>query len=194
MSEPIFDITYWATRLNSAVAKGELHHAVFKCPLERWRNIERKHKEVLASLVFDSHSVLDAACGYGRLVDLMPKSWHGRYVGVDISPDFVHLAREKYTEHPCRPEFVVDDLRELKHVHGHFDWAVLVSVRPMVIRNVGHSAWDAIETKLKTVADRILFLEYDETAVGDVKDGCSKVLHGKRRGQDDGSGTTVVPS
>ena len=163
MPEPILDPRYWRKRLDTA---GEEHHAVFKCPLDRWRRIEEKHRRILATTILDHHSVLDAGCGWGRLLSLMPSTWDGTYVGVDLSTDFITKAAGRY---PGRM-FMVADLRQLPlGVIQIFDWAVLVSVRPMVKRNIGESQWDIMEKGLRAVANRLLYLEYDEDDEGSVE-------------------------
>jgi SAM-dependent methyltransferase len=164
MTEPISDPAYWARRLRN-VQEADLHMSVFKCPPDRWRRIEARHRAILAEHVRPSESVLDAGCGYGRLPTLLPDGWFGDYLGVDLCPDFIDLARKT---HPLR-RFMVCDLREL-HLKGLgvFDWCLLVSVKHMVIRNQGEAVWLEMETKLRTVARRLLFLEYDENDEGGV--------------------------
>lgn len=157
MAEPILDPAYWRSRLQTA-PYGCLHHAVFKCPKERWQRIEEEHRAVLAAQVEDTDCVLDAGCGYGRLLDLMPRTWTGGYIGVDLSPDFVLLAQQRYQLR----QFLVGDLRKLPFRDFEFDVAVLVSIRPMVRRNLGEAAWLEMQAELNRVSERLLFLEYDE--------------------------------
>lgn len=161
MPEPIFDPRYWADRLDKAT---HLHHAVFRCPLDKWERIEGVHRSILARLVGDTDSVLDAGCGYGRLLTLMPPSWCGDYHGVDLSPDLVAQARKNF---PART-FVVDDLRGIRYPGKVWDWGVLISIRPMVLRNAGQADWDEIESRLRRHCAKLLYLEYDETDEGEV--------------------------
>lgn len=165
MTEPILCPNYWKRRLQSA-PPGQPHHAVFRCPLERWQRIEAAHRRLLARHVGPSDSVLDAGCGWGRLLDLMPPGWSGDYLGVDLSPDFIDLAK---ILHRGR-HFAVGDLRDLSAFEGRaFDWAVLVSVRPMVRRNLGDGAWAQMEREVRRLARRVLYLEYDPEDEGDVE-------------------------
>ncbi len=169
--QPIFDPNYWSDRL----AKAKLRHeAVFKCPLEQWQAIEAKHREILAGHIRPHDSILDAGCGWGRLLGLLPDDWEGMYLGVDLSPDFVALARKCWHDYPHRERalFYVGDLRDLSTViepgGGRLPWAVCVSVRPMVRRNLGEAAWQEMEAQLRRVVSRILFLEYDPNDTGEV--------------------------
>lgn len=161
MTEPILDPSYWRRRLEQAQAAGELHLSVFRCPLERWQRIEAKHREILAQLIGPTDSVLDAGCGYGRLLDLMPASWQGMYCGVDLSPDLIDLANRQHSDRI----FYVGDLRSLPTpADVRFTWAILISVRPMVRRNCGDEVWQQMEAELRRVARKLLFLEYDPDA------------------------------
>lgn len=160
MTEPILSPDYWRQRLEQAK---ELHQAVFRCPLDRWQRIEARHRKLLSDLILPHDSILDAGCGWGRLLTLLPKDWDGRYLGVDLSPDFVALAQQT---HP-RKEFVVGDLRRLDFPDT-FDWAVCISIRPMMKRNLGEDVWNLMEQELIRVSRRVLFLEYDEEDKGDI--------------------------
>jgi ubiquinone/menaquinone biosynthesis C-methylase UbiE len=160
--KPIFTSEFWSERLRTAK---EPHHAVFVCPKARWDAIAANHRKILARHVNPDDKVFEAACGWGRLLDLMPADWRGNYLGVDLSPDFIALAGRKY---PGK-SFLVGDLRALPEIwSGLFDWAVMISLRGMVIREAGAAEWDAIERELRRVAKRLLVLEYDENEEGTV--------------------------
>ena len=133
-----------------------MHLAVW-CSPRRWLlHHSRRHALILEKLIEPHHSVLDAGCGYGRLLEIMPSSWKGYYLGVDLCPEFIDLARRR---HPGR-EFMVADLRDLSAVRRRFDWAVLVSIKYTLIGNAGEVVWQQAEDEIKRVADRLLFLEW----------------------------------
>jgi SAM-dependent methyltransferase len=165
MPKPILDPAFWRERLASAK---EPHHAIFVCPGEQWRRIEAKHREILARTIGPADSVLDAGCGWGRLLGLMPEGWGGYYLGVDLSPDFIAAAKPRAVHQ--RREFYCADLRDLDFLEsGGFDWAVAVSVRPMVRRELGEETWRQMERELRRVARRRLYLEYDPDCEGFVE-------------------------
>ena len=168
MTEPILDPGYWRRRIELA-PHGEPHQAVFRCHLSKWKLIEAKHKEILASLIKPTDSILDIGCGWGRLLSLLPREWKGRYTGMDISPDFIALA-DKLHAGPDR-EFHVGDMRLLDTVllANKASWAVMISIRPMVIRNLGEADWAAAERQIRRLASKLLFLEYDENDPGSVE-------------------------
>jgi cyclopropane fatty-acyl-phospholipid synthase-like methyltransferase len=163
LTEPILDPEYWRLRL---VRSEEPHHTVFKCSSDKWKMICDKHKEILENTIRPKDSILDAGCGWGRLIELLPHWWIGDYLGIDISPDLIEKARVDYP----RREFIVGNLTDsIQLVDGEFDWVIMISMRPMIIRNLGQAYWDLINTKLKCFSDRILFLEYDEEDEGSIE-------------------------
>lgn len=162
--EPVLEPRYWAQRLHQA-RNGQLHHAVFRCPKTVWDRIAQRHRELLESYVAADCSVLDVGCGWGRLLSLVPGSWRGVYVGIDICEEFLQLAR---AEHPDRT-FLRMDIRGLHKLEATFDLAVLISIRPMMLRNCGAEAWASMESQLRRVARNLLFLEYDEADLGSLE-------------------------
>ncbi len=149
----VFDPDYWKGCLERDGAV-ELHRAIYNCSLEQWQRVEELHRKTIAEHVKPTDSVLDAGCGWGRLIDLMPEGWEGAYLGVDLSPDFIELAHLKH-----RRPFLVADLRTLE-VRGHYDWTIAIGLKSVVLRNApGH--WPAIEAVLRKVSTRQLYLRND---------------------------------
>lgn len=175
MSQNILDPMYWKCRLDEVEASGKpLHHAIFVCTLERWNRIAAVHRRILYQLVNSGDRILDAGCGWGRLLQLLPEEWidsghvSDRYYGIDLSPDFIDFARrlhglEWYDRFICSDllDFNLDKL-------GNFDWVIVVSMRPMITRNLGEKIWLELQAKLLTVAPRLLLLEYDEIDSGTI--------------------------
>lgn len=162
--QPILEPSYWRRRLAAARS---LHHSIFVCGDDVWQKIEQKHREILQRHIQPDDAVFDAGCGYGRLVNMLPASHRGEYLGVDLCPDFVAMARKS---HP-RKQFFTCNLLEAgwdAYLANDFDWAVMISMRPMLIRNLGEEAWGRIREKVLQVADRILYLEYDVTHEGEI--------------------------
>lgn len=124
-----------------------------------------KHREILAREVGPCDHLLDIGCGWGRLLDMLPVSWHGRYFGIDLVEDFIEMARERHPGYLFRCGNVVEILQK-ESLQGSIDLAVLVSFRPMIKRNLGGEYWEVINKLLKRVAGRLLFLEYDEDDEG----------------------------
>lgn len=161
MGERIFDTSYWQERLENANNFGELHRSIFLCPKSEWEKIEERHKEILRDLIKPTDSVLDVGCGYGRLLTLMPETWKGLYLGIDISVDFLMQARRNYPHQA----FELMDARDLHRIQpvneGYkFHWAILISIRPMVINNMGSEVWEQMEAEIRKKAHKILYLEY----------------------------------
>lgn len=156
MSKPILDPAFWKKRLDNA-PKIRMHYAVYRCSQLEWDRMQIRHQSILSKYVESRDSILDAGCAWGRLLGILPKGWQGDYLGIDISPDFIDLAEKNYPQH----QFIVGDLRkDIKAVDDQYDWAVVTSVKAMVIREVGQECWDCIESELRRVSKRILCLEY----------------------------------
>ena len=168
MTEPILDPDYWRRRLIRAAKSPSFHHSIYKCASEEWERIEEVHRVILTCLIQPNDSVLDCGCGYGRLLTLMPRYWIGDYLGVDHCPEFIALARATYPDR----RFHIADLRSLV-VRGNdeakFDWAIMISIRPMVKRNCGDEVWTQIEHQIRMNAKKLLYLEYSENDEGSVE-------------------------
>ena len=168
MTEPILSTRYWKKRIQQAPEEN-FHHSIFKCDLAKWNEIEVKHRNLLSKYIHPNHSVLDVGCGYGRLLTLMPQLWiqfkgtEDKYIGIDISPDFISLARKNHPDYKFYPSNILDieDRIYVSDNGKRFDWAICVSFRPMIERNLGSESWEKIEAHLKNHAERILLLEYD---------------------------------
>ena len=148
----IFDPNYWEERRKEIQYP---HQAIFRCTLPHWRDIEKTHKKILSQTIGAIDSILDVGCAWGRLLELLPKTWKGRYLGIDLCPGFISMAQGR---HPSR-EFIAGDIRSLDFPDV-FDWAVLISIKQMVLGNEGEEAWEKIRQKLQSKADKILYLEY----------------------------------
>ena len=163
MTEPILERGYWSRRIEIAKQKGVFHHSIFHCPTEKWQRIEEKHREILKRVLKPDDSILDAGCGYGRLLTLLPETWNGRYLGVDSSPEFISLAKDQHKDR----DFLTASLLDLSSLpQESFGIAILISIRPMMIRNLGKETWNKMESEIRKVTNRILYLEYDENCGG----------------------------
>ena len=87
------------------------------------REIQEIRFRVLAKIGIESgDSVLDVGCGFGDFKDWM--KGQGRdisYTGVDLSPDLIHVAREKYPE----TALFCGELGDFDYASASFDWVVL---------------------------------------------------------------------
>lgn len=177
--EPILDPDYWQRRLKG-VGEHNLYHSIFKCPVKEWNAIENKHKRLLKRYIKPEDTILDIGCGYGRLLNLMPTKWlryqkaidNVGYLGIDIAQSFVELAR---TKHP-NFEFCVDDITKKDFQMLDFcedeplyDISICVSIRPMMKRNLGEEVWKQVESTLKKVSKKTLYLEYDKEDNGSLE-------------------------
>lgn len=156
MIQPVNKTDFWKKRIERAANDEREHYSVYLTHEGAWREIERIHATILAKEVTSPHNiVLDAGCGYGRMSAYFPDH---TYTGVDFSPDFIEAAR---TRHPDK-DFVQAELERLPFDDGTFDVAFCVSIKAMVVDNLGEKAWKAQEKELLRVARKLIILEYTD--------------------------------
>lgn len=152
---PIDQTSFWKERIEKSKDYGDIHHSVYVSRNSLWDSIEKVHFEILkrecSGLV---GKILDAGCGFGRACT--PFSPVG-YIGVDFSEDFLNIARQKYPRH----EFVRAELQALPFPDHSFNIAFCISIRQMILGNLGPEAWQPMENELKRVADKVILLEYE---------------------------------
>jgi len=65
-----------------------------------------RHKELTTDLNFEGKTVLDVGCGFGDIIPFISKRAKSfSYTGVDIVPEFIQAAQDKYPKH----QFVLKD-------------------------------------------------------------------------------------
>lgn len=153
MKLPVDTPQFWKGRIDRAARDGKEHYSVYLAHQASWDHIAEIHKGILQRET-PGFKVLDAGCAWGRASEWLTAE---QYTGVDLSPDFIAIAKKKYPN----KTFSQTDLRHLPFRGRHFDIAFCISIRAMVIGNLGQDVWDEIETELRRVADKILILEYE---------------------------------
>jgi ubiquinone/menaquinone biosynthesis C-methylase UbiE len=151
MNKGVDKETFWKRRLDRAKELGELQCSVFEMSREKWDYLAEIHKTIVRRHVKPGDKVLDAGCGYGRASE-----WVDNYVGVDFSPDFIKEAQTLYPD----KKFIQADLKKLPFKDNEFDLAICVSVKQMIVSNLGENDWLKMEKELKRVAKKVLELEY----------------------------------
>lgn len=152
---PVDTKEFWKVRMEEARKNGRIHFSVYVSRESLWKEILEAHTKILKRETDVTSRVLDAGCGYGRMAGLFMPS---RYVGVDLSPDLLAEARKSFPSHT----FMEENLARLPFRDGQFDVAFCISIRQMIIGNLGAEAWEPIERELKRVANKVLLLEYEE--------------------------------
>lgn len=149
--------TFWAQRLKEA-PENQLHWSVYKCRPYEWMAIGESHRKILESTIGPNDYILDVGCGYGHLLNLMPARWTGDYLGIDISPDLLEVARRHW---PTRT-FKQGDFYRLIPEPRRFDWAILIGIQGMFTRDAGEADWEDFKDSLRKVANRLLILNYNK--------------------------------
>ena len=142
-------VEFWKKRIETAQRE---HFSVYVMHEAGWDNLNRYHKEVFQKHIPRDAKVLDAGCGYGRW-----SYFFSDYTGVDFSPDFISKAKGKFPD----KNFIQSKLEELPFKDKEFDWAFCVSIKQMIVANLGPEVWNLMENELRRVAKKILILEYN---------------------------------
>jgi len=156
LNKPIDKEEFWKERIDNAARE---HYSVYVTSEFDWKYIYTTHKAIIEEHIPQGVKVLDAGCGYGRMSMLFDN-----YTGVDFSPDFIREANKKY----AGKKFIQANLKELPFGDGEFDWAFCVSIKRMVIDNLGEDEWNKMEKELKRVAKKVLILEYEDPKIYEI--------------------------
>jgi len=152
MDKPVDKEEFWKDRIEYAKQQGKPHFSVFLAHDLLWRQINEDHTRIIKEHVKDTDTVLDAGCAYGRMSEIIP----GDYTGIDFSRDFIEDAKRLYPD----KKFLVADLKDLPFKDKEFDIAVVVSIRHMIIANLGQEVWDKMQKELIRTCKKVLILEY----------------------------------
>jgi len=154
MKKPVMTPEFWKQRLEIS---NELRYSVYNCPEMDWQRINQHHYHMLRKHIdVKNDKVLEAGCAYGRWSPLFVN-----YTGIDISPDFISLAKENYPLHA--ENFICGDLKKIPYENNSFDWCFTISTKEMIIREISQEAWNHIQSELKRVAKKVLILEYSSS-------------------------------
>ena len=146
MSKPVDQIDFWKERIDTAAKD---YFTVYVTSEGDWKRINEAHGEHFKMM---SGKILDAGCGYGR-----NSVFFEDYTGVDFSPDFIEKAKKMF---PGK-NFIQANLKELPFKDKEFDWAFCVSIKAMIVNNLGEEEWVKMEKELLRVSKNVLLLEYE---------------------------------
>lgn len=150
MRNPVDKLDFWKERIEDAKRRGHEQYSVYVVNDGMWSRINRIHEKIIRKEI-GNKSALDAGCGYGRISEWVPN-----YTGVDFSPDFIEKAQGRY---PGK-RFHIASLAALPFRDKEFDIALMVSVRGMIVGNLGGAVWEPMQKEIERVAQHILVLEY----------------------------------
>lgn len=158
MDKPIISPKFWRERLRLALEDNLPHKAIWDIDIDTWNQVKAIHGDILSKLVHPFHEVrvLDAGCGLGELLDILPTN--AQYTGIDLTPDFIRYAKRRYLNR--RASFSVGDFRKLDFPDRSFDLVICRGIEPMIKDNLGYEAWRQMEREMLRVGDRILILNY----------------------------------
>lgn len=152
MAKQVDKLSFWKERIDTAVKD---QYTVYVCSDQSWKEIMEEHTNIIEENIPSDALVLDAGCGYGRMCELFSPEL---YLGVDFSPDFINKAKNMYPDY----QFSVENLKALPFKDNQFDWSFCVSIKKMIIDNLGEAEWQFMEDELKRVSKNVLLLEYED--------------------------------
>lgn len=153
MGKPIDKLEFWKERIDNAP---EEHYSVYVIHQPGWKKILIEHLKIIEKEIPEEARVLDAGCGYGRM-----SPYFNDYTGVDFSPDFIEKAKTKFP----KKKFIRANLKDLPFSDKYFDWAFCISIKQMVMGNLGLDEWKIMEKELRRVAKKVLILEYESPSI-----------------------------
>ncbi|NEP55625.1 MAG: class I SAM-dependent methyltransferase [Symploca sp. SIO2G7] len=117
-----------ATNINNSPEEIRANHAA-------WNSFESQLKtfKVATNLSWIDwskvESLLDVGCGYGNFSEFLikEKQYQGRYLGIDIIPDFIDKARQLYEE-KYSSRFITGNFLELDWTQEKFDVVISMGV------------------------------------------------------------------
>ena len=156
--DDVTDPEWWAARVRAC--GGDLQRAQYDGNAGAFAECHaRQMGELRRAGIKPTDSVLDAGCGYGRLLTLLPAEWKGEYVGVDFCEEFVEIARVIWKGR----KFICHDLADVSSLYrrsaDQFDVAVCVWVRTMLVDRGLHDVWETIEGELRKCARRVVVID-----------------------------------
>lgn len=154
--KPVDDPWFWRRRIYSTLIRsGRVHEAVCHVNAATWQSIQEETGRILSKYLPRNGTLLDAGCGCGDVFALLPSS--ARYIGVDLSPDFIEIAKLRYPF----VRFEVAALDDLGLFDDDvFDLAVGRSVEGTVGGNMPDGYWDRCVAEVLRVAKRFLLIDY----------------------------------
>ena len=151
MTQPVDKEWFWRRRLKLAKEQEHLHYSVFLATDSHWGRIYKIHANVLTKEIKPDESVLDLGCGYGRMAPLFVN-----YTGVDFSHEFIEEAKAMFPD----KTFLCADLNKLPFKDKEFDVGFAISMKHMIVANLGEEKWKKMEDECKRVCKKVILLEY----------------------------------
>jgi SAM-dependent methyltransferase len=140
-------------------------HGVTASSLD-WRPSSQvvRFEAVLAN--FGNHppeSLIDVGCGFGDLLSFLRKAgWTGGYLGIDLMPEFVEIARERHKLDPDASFMVGNAITQELPVKD-FDWCVSIGLCNYQ-REVGAKAFiEALIGRCVSLARRRVLIDFLST-------------------------------
>jgi len=83
--------------------------------------------KILSNIDINAESIIDVGCGLGDMYAYLKNTeYSGRYLGLDFIPEFIELAKKKYTDNK-KVDFLVSDIT-IDEIPTNYDYILLSGV------------------------------------------------------------------
>lgn len=110
-------------------------------------------RKYIISQVEVGRSVIEIGCGTGQLAQELSENGITDYLGVDIAPEMISIARQKFKNKGFK--FIATDFLDLVCT-TRYDYAIL----PMIIHSIDKETAQRIIRKASTIVDKIIIADY----------------------------------
>jgi len=159
--KPVESPEFWKQRIDDVASQGKMtHQIIYDEQYDIWVRSQMESTKVIRKYVREGQSILDAGCGHGGLCPCLDDAGlvgKVSYLGVDISPDLLSIAIDRYPW----ARFEVQNLRSLPYPNEAFDWVICRSVESMIVGNVGREAWKEMLQEMIRVGKGLIIMEYE---------------------------------
>lgn len=148
---------FWAARINSQRKENlPLHQIIYRTSGHDWGKIQNSTRKILQRHMKDHQKILDVGCGIGSVYEALP-SKNIDYLGIDLSPELIEVARKSYPE----GEFKVGDIlvETQNYSDKYFEVVVLRNVES-AIRYLGEGVLANLKKELLRISNNLIIQEY----------------------------------
>ena len=146
---------FWEKRLRETKSRGKpIHEATARCGKGVWEKSQVEQQVIIRQIIQPCDSVLDAGCGVGCLVPLLPDNGC-TYLGVDFARCLIEEARLQYPE----KEFQVANLLDLSQFNKQqFNLTICRGIEGAICGGQGPSIWHQMKEEMERVSELILLM------------------------------------
>ncbi len=123
-----------------------------------------RFEEVLAAFGDQPpESLLDIGCGFGDLLTFLRNAgWSGAYLGIDLTPEFIEIARERHKLDP-NTSFMIGNVLTQELPVKTFDWCVSIGLCNYQRGGRAMDFIEALTARCVSIACRTVLIDFLST-------------------------------